>query len=144
MRLDGRLRGTLAVAPCPPRPRSKISIYLWKRQVQERPLVGRHSARLVGSNCAERTRETDARVSEGSLFLRRLHAARALLSVEPWARLASRDLRRARRSGIHVDPVHARLLRTETEGHSLQLDVPLLRDVHHRVRRHAPHGGMDA
>ena len=32
----------------------------------------------------------------------------------------------------------------QAKGHSLQLDVLLLWDVHHRLRRHARHGDMDA
>ena len=46
--------------------------------------------------------------------------------------------------GVHVDSIHPRLLRSQKKGHTVQLDVSLFWNVHHRVRRYVRLGDLDA
>ncbi len=70
----------------------------------------------------------------------RVHASRALLPLGPVAHRPPRRLRRARGARVPLNPLHARGPGAPPARRALRLDVPLLRDLHRRLRRDARDG----
>ena len=76
-------------------------------------------------------------------FSGRVYPARILLLVDSEPDRAARGIGFPDRALLPVHPHHSGALHAQTAGHSLQLDVPMLRSVHCGLRRYALDGGLD-